>query len=136
MNISEIETQIIAKLKNEIPNFLIEGFPDKPSEFILIHPIGAILVHYQGSNYSSTQSLGYVNQENKKEFAITIATRDLRSNNGAYEMLDRVKSILTGFQIPGCSKLTPMKDGFISEKSGIWQYGINFTLTTKSIENI
>lgn len=136
MNISEIEAQIITKLKKEIPDFLVEGFPDKPNEFILIHPIGAILVHYQGSNYSSSQSLGYVNQENKKEFSITIVTRDLRSNNGAYQMLDQVKTILTGFQIAGCSKLTPAKDGFISEKSGIWQYGINFTLTTKTIEEI
>jgi len=129
-----IENAIIEKLKSEIPNFLIEGFPDKPSEFILIHPIGAILVHYQGSNYSNSQSIGYINQENKKEFAITVVTRDLRSNNGAYKMLDKVRSILTGFQIPGCSKLTPTKDGFISEKAGIWQYGINFTLTTKNIE--
>jgi len=136
MNIKEIEETIISKLKSEIPNFLIEGFPDKPSEFILIHPIGAILIHYQGGNYSTSQSLGYVNQENKKEFAITIVTRDLRSNNGAYEMLDKVKTVLTGFQVPGCSKLIPAKDGFISEKSGIWQYGINFTLTTINIQNI
>lgn len=134
MNIKEIEDGIISKLKSEIPNFLIEGFPDKPSEFILIHPIGAILVHYQGSNYSTSRSLNFINQENKKEFSITIITRDLRSNNGAYELMDKVKEVLTGFKIAGCEKLIPTKDGFISEKNGIWQYAINFALTTPHIE--
>jgi hypothetical protein len=136
MQINEIEEKIINQLKTKIPDFLIHGFPEKPSEFVLIHPIGAILVHYQGGNYSASQSLGYINQENKKEFSITIVTRDLRSNNGAYQTLDKVKSALTGFQIQGCSKLTPTKDGFVSEKSGIWQYAINFSLTTKQIEEI
>lgn len=134
MNIREIENSIIEKLKNEFPEVKVEGFPDKPSEFILLHPIGALLVHYQGSNYTSSQALSFITQENKKEFSITIITRNLRSNNGAYEYLDRVKSVLTGFKIDECSQLMPIKDNFISENSGIWQYAINFTLTTQNIQ--
>lgn len=134
MNIREIENSIIEKLKNEFPEVKVEGFPDKPSEFILLHPIGALLVHYQGSNYTSSQALSFITQENKKEFSITIITRNLRSNNGAYEYLDRVKSVLTGFKIDECSQLMPIKDNFISENSGIWQYVINFTLTTQNIQ--
>lgn len=48
MNIRDIEDKIIEKLKEEIPELLVRGFPDKPSEFLLLHPIGAILIHYQG----------------------------------------------------------------------------------------
>lgn len=134
VNIRNIENAIIEKLKNEFPEVKVEGFPDKPSEFILLHPIGALLVHYQGSNYTSSQALSFITQENKKEFSITIITRNLRSNNGAYEYLDRVKSVLTGFKIDECSQLMPTKDNFISENSGIWQYAINFTLTTQNIQ--
>jgi hypothetical protein len=134
MNIRQIENSIIDKLKTTFPEILIQGFPDKPSEFILIHPIGALLVHYQGSSYSSSNSFSVISQENKKEFAITIVTRNLRGNQGAYEYLESVKSILTGFQIEECSELMPTKDYFISENSGIWQYGINFTLTTNNIQ--
>lgn len=136
MNIREIENSIIEQLKKSFPEVLVEGFPDKPSEFILLHPIGALLVHYQGSNYTNSSALAYVNQENKKEFSITIVTRFLRHNQGAYEYLDKVKSVLTGFEPKGCSKLLPIKDFFISEKSGIWQYGINFSLTTTNIQNL
>ena len=134
MNINLIENAIIEKLKSSFPEILVQGFPDKPSEFILIHSIGALLVHYQGSNYTNSDALAFISQENKKEFSITIVTRNLRSHNGAYEYLDKVKSVLTGFQIEGCTQLMPSKDFFISENAGIWQYGINFTLTTNNIQ--
>ena len=136
MNIRDIENAIIEKLKTAFPEVLVQGFPDKPAEFILLHPIGALLVHYQGSNYTSTNALGFVSQENKKEFSITVATRNIRKNEGAYEYIDKIKSVLTGFAPDGCSKLSPSKDFFISEKAGIWQYGINFTLTTTNIQDL
>ena len=70
MNIREIENSIISKLKQNFPEVLVEGFPDKPSEFILLHPVGALLVHYQGSNYSQSNAISFISQENKKEFSI------------------------------------------------------------------
>lgn len=135
MSIRNIENSIIQKLKDSFPEVLVQGFPDKPSEFILLHPIGALLVHYQGSNYTNSNALRIISQENKKEFAITVVTRNLRANQGAYEYIDNVKAALTGFQPDECSKLMPLKDYFISENSGIWQYGINFSLTTTNIQN-
>ena len=136
MNIRNVENAIIERLQTSFPEILVAGFPDKPSEFILLHPIGALLVHYQGSNYTTTQALGFVTQVNQKEFSITIVTRNLRNNNGAYEYLDKVKAELSGFQIDECTSLIPTKDFFISENKGIWQYGINFTLKTQNIQTI
>ena len=136
MNIKEIETSIIEQLKTNFPEVLVQGFPDKPSEFNFLHPIGTILIHYQGSNYTNTEALGFVTQENKKEFGITIITRNLRSHNGAYDYIDKVKSVLSGFQIDECTSLVPTKDYFISENKGIWQYGVNFTLKTQNIQTI
>lgn len=135
MNIRDIENSIISQLKTSFPELLVQGFPDKPAEFILLHPVGALLVHYQGSNYTSTNALGFVSQENKKEFSVTVVTRNLRFNEGAYEFIDRIKAVLTGFEPDGCSKLMPSKDFFISENKGIWQYGVNFTLTTANIQD-
>ena len=52
------------------------------------------------------------------------------------EVLDLVKQNLCGFKIAGCSKLTPIKEGFLSETTGIWQYEISFTLSTPSVEDL
>jgi len=135
MYIHGIENSIIEKLKSAFPEVLVQGFTDKPSEFILLHSIGALLVHYQGSNYSNSDALAFISQTNKKEFAITAVTRNLRFNDGAYEYIDKVKAVLTGFEPDECSKLMPVKDYFISENKGIWQYGINFSLTTNNIQD-
>ena len=134
MSIREIENSIIQYLKDKFPQFLVQGFPEKPQEFVLLHPVGAILVHYRGGNYSNLNSLGIISQDKGLNFAIIVVTRNLRNNNGAYETLDKVKHVLCGYQIPECTKLTPNKEGFISETSGIWQYEIEFTLKTPSIE--
>ena len=84
MNIRDIENSIIEKLKTSFPEVLVQGFPDKPAEFILLHPIGALLVPNQGSNYTQTNALRFISQDNKKEFSITAETRNLRFNAGAY----------------------------------------------------
>lgn len=134
MLINQLEEQIISRLKQEIPDLLIEGFPEKPEQFQLIHPKGAILVHYQGADYSNTKATDAIVQDKKLEFALTVVTRHLRSNEGAYAYLDDIRRILTGYKIDGCSKMYPVKENFLSENAGIWQYSINFVLTTPVIE--
>ncbi len=136
MSIREIEDSIIQYLKEKFPQFLVQGFPEKPQEFILLHPIGAILVHYRGGNYSNLNAIGIISQDKGLNFAITVVTRNLRNNNGSYETLDKVKQYLCGYKIPECTKLTPNKESFISETNGIWQYEIEFTLSTPSIEEM
>ena len=119
MNIRHIETAIIEKLKSDFPEILVIGFPDKPSEFILLHQVGALLVHYQGGNYTNTQALSYITQDAQKEFSITIVTRNLRNNNGAYDYLEKVKSALSGFKIDECSLLYPVKDLYIRKRRNL-----------------
>ena len=134
MSIREIEDLIIKKLEEAFPKFLVQGFPEKPQEFILLHPIGAILVHYRGGSYSNTDALNFISQDKRMEFAVTVVTRNLRYNDGAYEVLEGVKQCLCGYKIIGCSKLTPIKEGFLSEIKGIWQYELSFSLSTPSLE--
>lgn len=136
MNIREIENCIINKLQQNFSNFQVAGFPEKPQEYVLLHPIGAILVRYCGGSYSSSNSIGYISQDKKMEFGVTVVTRNLRSNSGSYETLDKIKNVLCGYKIIGCTKLTPTKENFISEQNGIWQYEILFTLTTPSVEEM
>lgn len=134
MRINEIENLITEHLKENISDLHIEGFPEKPDTFNLIHPKGAILIHYQGGTYASTNSTSSIIQEKKLEFSATVVMRHLRSNDGAYEVLDKVRELLLGFKIDGCSKISMLKENFLAENAGLWQYAINFTLNTKCVE--
>lgn len=126
MLITEIEDAIVARLKSTIPDRLVDSFPDKPSEFRLLHPKGAMLVRFRGSKYGEPQTTGTVLQERTVEFDIVIVTRNLRDHSGAYIHLDAVRVALTGYKIPNspCSKFYPVREEFIDESEGIWQYGI------------
>ena len=95
MNIREIENLIVEKLQQNFSDFQVIGFPEKPQEYILLHPIGAILVHYRGGSYSSTNSINFLSQDKKMEFGVTVVTRNLRSNSGSYETLDKIKNVLS-----------------------------------------
>ena len=108
MTINEIENEIIERIKSKIADLHIEGFPEKPSEFRLTHPTGAILVHYQGGSYSDSKSIGCIYQDKKLEFSITVVTRNLRNHNGSYFYLDKIRQILTGFRPLVCSKMQPV----------------------------
>ena len=92
----KIENSIIQKLKDSFPEVLVQGFPDKPSEFILLHPIGALLVHYQGSNYTNSNALGIISQENKKEFELNLKRKqaikvEIKENYVPYKVFQSVK---------------------------------------------
>lgn len=136
MSINNIENSIIERLKNKFPELHVEGFPEKPAEFRLIHPKGAVLIHYQGGNYSDQKALAVIVQDKKLEFSITIVMKHLRTHEGAYEYLEKVRDLLTGFKPENCSKMFPTKEEFIGEDNGIWQYSINFVTTTPVLENI
>ena len=134
MTIAGIEQAIITRLRAKIQGLLIEGFPEKPSEYKLMHPKGALLVSYAGSTFSEPKSTDIVYQERKVEFDITIAMRHLRKPEGAYSHLDAVRIALTGHRIAGCSKMYPTKEGFLSEDNGVWQYVMTFAMTMPAIE--
>lgn len=136
MTIEQTEASIIGILKQNFPELHVEGFPEKPSEFRLLHPKGAILIHYQGGNYTESKSINFIYQEKKLEFSITIIAKHLRTHTGAYEYLDKTRELLTGFKPENCTKMYPIKEEFIGEDGGIWQYSINFITTTPTLENI
>lgn len=134
MTIAEVETAIIGKLRSGIEDVAVEPFPDKPSEYALIHPKGALLVSFSGSTFSDPKPTEVIVQDRRMEFDVTVATKNLRTHTGAYALLEAARVTLTGYQIPGASKIYPRREGFISEKSGTWQYGIRFALTTPAME--
>jgi phage gp37-like protein len=132
--ITEIEDALIARLKSKVPQLQVDSFPDKPSEFRLLHPKGAILVRYQGSKYSEPQTMGAVVQGRAVEFDIILVMRNLRDHAGIYAHLDAVRLALTGYRVPGCEKFYLTREEFIDETDGIWQYGIRVATELPNVE--
>lgn len=136
--ITAIEQAIIARLREKIPEILVESFPDEPESYQLQHHLGAILVRYEGSRYGDPMDSGRVVQERTILFDVDVVVANLSSAGdagGVYHYLEAVRLALTGFCPPGCTRrLRPVSDAYISRKSHVWQYGILFETRAPAME--
>ena len=136
MNLKDIEQAIIDRLKSRITDVPVEAFPERPSEYRLRHASGVLLVVYRGSKYTESQSAGVAVQARKQEWDVIIVSRNLRSHQNAYDLLDKVRAALSGYQVvPTAEIMAPIREQFINESNGIWQYGITFTFSETFIAN-
>lgn len=130
MSIDIIEKEIISQLQANIVDLKIEGFPDKPADYKLLHNKGAVLVHFQGGSYSEPEQDGFIQQAVSLEFGLTLIIKGLRDKNGAYSYINNIISALTGFSPTGCNKMYLTKVDFLAEENGLWQYAFAFTVPT------
>lgn len=115
-------SQVIEKLKLEIPDLAVEYFPDKPSNYRLNHPIGALLVQYARSKYESPDELDLIVQTRKAFVGVYIIQPMLYGRLGVVANVDRVSDALLGFAPMPWQRFILVEDTFVSEKDGLWTY--------------
>lgn len=134
MGIETIENEIIAHLEGSISSLKIEGFPEKPNEYQLIHPKGAILVSYTNSSFDEQSGFESIQQTEEMEFALLLMIRGLRDKNGAYTYIDTIKNVLTGFEPTGCTKIFPTDISFLREENAVWYYTMGFKTSLENVD--
>jgi hypothetical protein len=133
MNILTVENDIITALQSALPDLKVEGFPDNPVQYRLLHPKGAVLVRFQEAVCAAAKEAAFVQQEVTMMFNLTVKIRGLRDKNGAYSYIERVFAALTGFSPSGCGKMYPVNTVFLRETSGIWEYSLNFAVPAENL---
>ncbi len=135
MDINEIEKSIIDRLKTHIKpiQLKIEPLPDKVDKYNVAHPKGAILVHYKGSNFSKSLTLGDDVFEKTLNIDIYLQIKNLRRKKGLNDWIDIVYAILASHKINGY-KLIPKNDKYAGFTPGIWHHTISFTLNQPFVE--
>ena len=136
MSLKDTENAIILRLQAQVTTVPTEGFPEKPEQYQLKHKSGVLLVSYAGSKYSQPSQGNAVVQDRRQEWDIVLVFRNLREHTGAYDILDSVRSALTGYVLSAeYTGMYPVREEFISEVSGIWQYGITFAFHATHIQS-
>lgn len=145
VDIATIETAIVNQLHSRIDTVEIAHFPDKPSAYRLTHRVGAALVVYRGASYGAQLDTSTIAQVRTLKFDVTLVMRDLGwsyggeaggTSPGAYAVLEQARNALTGFRVPGCRKMYPVRDRFEGRdpQGGVWIYAITFALDTIAVE--
>lgn len=144
-DIATIEAAIVAQLRSQISSIEIAHYPDRPETWRMTHRIGTALVIYKGADYGDQLDTSAVIQERKLEFEVAVMMRDLGwavggdpsgTSPGAYAIIESVRAALTGFRVPGCRKIYPIREKFLKrdKQGGVWTYVSTFALITMALE--
>ena len=123
-----IENTLIARLQANLPELVVEAFPDNPSEYEFIHPVGAVLVQYDSSSFSDDYCLAFTAQKRTMKFNVVSLTRSLREHNGCYDVLERVSQTILGLKLDGFEQFKQETDSFSDEVDGVWTYVQSFVV--------
>lgn len=133
--VQSIETALIAKLGTALPELEVQAFPEKPEEYDLIHPVGACLVQYDGSEFSGNSvGNGAVAQVRRLRFSVVYLVRNLRDSSGCYALLQRGAAALTGLLVAGT--LSPgaiVHESFHAEADGVWMYVQSYEFAVRQV---
>ncbi|WP_263063036.1 Gp37 family protein [Dickeya dadantii] len=136
MDINPVIEAVIARLKEKLPQLQIEYFPEKPADFRLNHPVGAVLVSYAGSRFGKPEDIGAMLQAQTVTFNATVVFRQLNGRQGAVAVLDVLRRVLCGYKPPGCNrKIWLVRDVFIGNVAGLWQYALDFATESVQLED-
>ena len=123
-------------LREKLPQLQVEYFPEKPAEYRLNHPVGALLLSYAGSRFDRPDDTGAVIQSQTIQLCVTVVFRQLNGKKGAINVLDAVRRILGGHTPPGCRRrIWLTREVFIGEVRGLWQYALDFATESVFIED-
>ncbi|MCL1861788.1 MAG: Gp37 family protein [Proteobacteria bacterium] len=132
----EIIEAVIARLKEKLPALAVEYFPEKPRDYRLNHPGGALLVSYAGSRYSAPVTTTYVMQPRELRVTVTVVMRQLNGRGGAVDAVDAVRLTLLGHRLPDCKPLRAVADTYLGEAAGLWQYAVDFAVESVALEDV
>ena len=131
----QIIDAVVERLKVKIPQLAVEYFPDRPAEYRLNHPKGALLVSYLGSQFDTTVDVTDIAQPRTVKLSVTVILRQLNGKGGAVDVVDAVRQALVGFRPPDCRKVWAVSEKFLGETAGLWQYAVDLATEAMLVED-
>jgi gp37 protein len=121
-------------LQQAIPWVQVDEFPERPADYQFIHPVGAVLVAYQSSQFTAIEGLGNIAQQRNITLQLTVIGASLHGDSGALAILDEVRLAIVGFAPPNCLPCHLIREQFLSENAGAWQYALTVQTETQQVE--
>lgn len=93
-------------------------------------------IMYDNSDYSETENLSGIVQEDKMKIGVEIHARTRRGDNGIFAIQKIVYSILLGYKPFGCDKLQLVSFGpLLGSKPNAWSYYAQFSTVSHIAES-
>lgn len=129
-----ILNSVRARLQAALPHVVVELFPDNPASYRFMHPLGAVLIAYEGSKFKRLEDIGMVVQERHITLHMTVFSRSLHGESGGHVLLDALRLAVAGFAPTACTPCHLIDDGFLSENGGTWQHFLRVQTETEQVQ--
>ncbi|MCH5149859.1 MAG: hypothetical protein J1G30_04250 [Spirochaetales bacterium] len=132
-----IEDGIIELLKDGLRDVIpVKPFSDDIKKNDFLYARNEVLVQYTGTQYNTPANFAQVGciQKEHKKFDITVINRDLRSSEGAYDILDSIKKILFGAKLKSGENIILIADFFSDYQEEAWIYTLQIEVLTNYIK--
>lgn len=123
-------------LQAALPHIGVDVFPERPGDYSLTHPVGVVLVGYQGSKFTKQEALGMIAQQRDVTLSLTIMGVGWHSDEGTLAILDEVRLAIVGYRPPNCQMCHLIHEQFLSEDAGAWQYELLVQTETQQVQRI
>lgn len=130
----DILGDIRTQLRQALPDIEVNLFPDNPASYRFIHPVGAVLVGYQASDYEHPDDTHAIVQTRKLSFSLTVIGRGVHHDAGAIALLDRVRLAIAGYKPKHCNKIHLVSERYLHQDGGAWQYELKIRTESISVE--
>lgn len=142
--IEAIESAILEKLKADaakpksvLGKVEIELCPEDAASRLLDASTGSVWIHYVETTPDTPSGIYSAMQNDVVTFDLDVITRNLRSGRdaitvddvGAYDIMSRVRFVLTGFKpVLSAKPMCLIKSGLTEAGSGFWHYTMRFAV--------
>jgi hypothetical protein len=121
---ADLVEAIKARLQQKMPDVRVENYPDRPAEYRLNHPGGALLVGFRGTEPGNGDDRGGPQQGRRVRITVTVVTVSHRGPNGAMDRLDECRAALLAWSPKG--PLWPALEfggeSFLTENGAAWVF--------------
>lgn len=118
----------------------VGSYPKKPTESGLktLAAAGAVLTRFVGSRYGSPRDVDGVRVQDRdmtyEVLCLADSLLDEDAAKGVYEILDAAADRLVGFQpADAVGAIVLLRDDYVQETAGTWEYGILVSLTAQKV---
>jgi hypothetical protein len=124
---------VVALVKEVWPRWAVEDFPDRPADYKLLHPKGAILVQYGGSRFGTPETLDVMVQQRVLQFGLRLIGNGQHGVDGVVTVLNSLIGALPGRRVANCDPIRLVRDYFECEHGGRWEYQVEIEMTTLNV---
>ncbi len=139
--ITRLISAVVARLKEQMPEWSVDEFPDAPDRYNWAGARATLLVAWESSSYSDLESLEPFSARRELRLSVTLLARSLRGSHSIATGLDDVLVALFGWEPAdtagklGCECLRPSEEKFVGEDQGLWRFVATYRSATVAVAN-